>query len=216
MKRHIIGTFLLSLLFIFNIYSGNNDLNVVNGKQPKKKKQIPEHDISREDNSTKIIKVLERLISYSPERPGLGNSLVKSMNHRNVENIIIILEDKYPFINAKIPLGKALLYWAVTNDYDDIVRILVNRGIDLNLTGLINSILHKACIKGDKDMVQKLLKHDIRIDIKDPQGHYALTKAMAYGHNEIVKLLVCYPINDNTVKRDMLRAALIWRMERSF
>lgn len=71
----------------------------------------------------------------------------------------------------------------------EIVRLLINEGVDINGETGNGSVLHTACAYGITKVVKLLLDNNIKTDMKDPDSKLAIEYAEEYGHKEIVELI---------------------------
>ena len=89
---------------------------------------------------------------------------------------------------------KALLK-AIKKGSQDIAMLLVLRGVDVNRTAIDirnrypHSAFHLACLNGNKELVEVMLKQGADIESKDRRGNTAIKLASNLGMTEIVKLL---------------------------
>ena len=83
------------------------------------------------------------------------------------------------------------LYWAVLQGHIDTVKLLLDRGAEVDKADN-NGItpLHWAAKIGYKEMLQLLLNGGARVDTADKQGSTALHRAASHFHIHIVKLLL--------------------------
>lgn len=97
-----------------------------------------------------------------------------------------------------------LLYSAIDKRYYQIVKILVDRGVDINSTysssWLIShqTPLHHACKNGDYIMVQLLLNKGADVDIKDEFNKTPLHVAVQEGHVHTVVTLLNHGADVNS------------------
>jgi len=186
---------------------------------PVKKQKIAPNVSAIEDASQMLIAAMERLIEALPyaEKPGPTNSLINAMQSGDRANILIMLEQIYISLSGETALGAALIRWALINDYDDIVKTVALRGINLNNPKLIHVMLMRACTKGYEDIVNHLLNYDnISVNTKDCFEHNALIKAIQCKHKAIAKMLVRYRPTNKEIMLDMISTALAWAILRNF
>ena len=90
-------------------------------------------------------------------------------------------------INAS---GETILMRAVWFGKVDLVRVLINAGVNVNaITGYGNTSLMDAARQGFKEIVIILIKAKVNINVQDKGGYRALDYAIYFGHKEIVGLL---------------------------
>jgi ankyrin repeat protein len=82
---------------------------------------------------------------------------------------------------------------AVSHDAPEIVKLLLDRGADVNFKFPLGggSCLSTAALHGNAAIVQLLLDHGAAIDVKeDIMGFTPLMEASSSGHDDVVKLLL--------------------------
>ena len=83
------------------------------------------------------------------------------------------------------------LHWATSEGHLAIVRLLVEKGADINAgEGDESTVLQCAADSGHKGIVRLLLEKGADIDAKDRLGETALHRAAKFGHEEIIHLLL--------------------------
>lgn len=70
-----------------------------------------------------------------------------------------------------------------------IVQLLINKGVDVNGETANCSVLHTAAAYGLKEVVELLLNHGAKTDIKDSDDKLAFDFALEYGYKEIAELI---------------------------
>jgi ankyrin repeat protein len=81
------------------------------------------------------------------------------------------------------------LILAATNGHIDVVRLLLESGVDVNLQSDEDTALRAASVYGNIDMMRLLLQHGADINLQCKNGH-ALVTASRRGDLEIVRLLL--------------------------
>lgn len=216
MKRHLTTSFLFFLSL--NFFSSNamkrhseklDNKNKSSHQTKRSKTENDEQDLK--NSSQQITAFIEQLVNIFPESsPGFNNHFLHCLKSGNQDMMLSILNN-CPLISGRSTIGKALLRCGLINDYYDIVKLLVTRGIDLKHPKLIETLLFEAIIKGHEDIVQNLLTyHDIPVDCLDCFGHNPLIKAIGCGRKNIVRMLLNYSLVRLEIKRNMMGQALIW------
>jgi len=83
------------------------------------------------------------------------------------------------------------IHWAVWNGSAQAVRVLVERGVDLNRPDHEGRTpLHVATVNGRADVVEILTQGGANVDAKDPHDRTALHEAVAAGHKDIIRILL--------------------------
>ncbi|KAI5785397.1 hypothetical protein FPQ18DRAFT_87167 [Pyronema domesticum] len=114
-----------------------------------------------------------------------------SFRLENVFINIIHASSQSIHLNTKLG-GSTMLLQAVRIGHEGIVRILLERGVDVNLAdGNNRTALSWASLYGHDSVVKLLLQADgIDINSKDVIGRTALSWASLYGHDSVVTLLL--------------------------
>ncbi|KAJ7485603.1 ankyrin repeat-containing domain protein [Mycena latifolia] len=72
----------------------------------------------------------------------------------------------------------------------DIVKLLIDHGVDINAEGVNGTALYIASSRGNYDIVRLLIKHGADINIQDKKNNSALQAASSQGYKDIVSLLI--------------------------
>ncbi|MEO0202771.1 MAG: ankyrin repeat domain-containing protein [candidate division WOR-3 bacterium] len=92
-------------------------------------------------------------------------------------------------INIKNNNGKTPLHIAVENEYEDIVKLLLEKNVDVNIKDNEgNTPLHKAVKNGNYFIIKELLKFGADKNIKNNEGKTPFDLAKELGDDEILKL----------------------------
>jgi cytohesin len=114
--------------------------------------------------------------------------------HRAVENghvqTVALLISKGADINVKDKSGMTPIEYAIREDYNDILELLVARGAEA-------PSIHVAARMGDLNRVKAFLEKGIDIDVKNTQNQTPLHCAAEEGHKEVVKLLLAHGADVN-------------------
>ncbi len=93
-------------------------------------------------------------------------------------------------VNIKNKDGKTPLHIAVENNYEDIVKLLLQKNADVNAKDNNgNTPLHIAVEKGNYFVIKELLKAGADKNIKNNEGKTALDIAKELNDDEIMNLL---------------------------
>ena len=88
--------------------------------------------------------------------------------------------------------GEQTLGYAASNGYLDVVRLLLDRGVDPNNSGRFcqeGSVVVEAAGRGYTDIVRLLLEKGAQADARDKSGRSALRLATERGHDQIAEAL---------------------------
>ena len=107
-------------------------------------------------------------------------------------------------IDAKRFDGGTALMIAASSNKNDVMRVLIDRGADVNATDKYGwTSLMLAARKGHREIVQALLNRSgINIDAKNLKGLTALIFAILYGKDDVAKVLVDHGADVNLAKND--------------
>jgi ankyrin repeat protein len=94
-------------------------------------------------------------------------------------------------INQVDKKGRTSLMMACcSNENADFVKLLINKGCDINVSSPIGTALHCSCFGGKIEHTKLLIEKNIKVDIQDEDGFTALHDACRNGKYECVKLLL--------------------------
>ena len=114
----------------------------------------------------------------------------------NKKSEVIKLLNRGVSVNTQIYNGYTALHMAAFKEYKEILKVLLAKGADPNLTyrdarGVTgNTALLGVVEQGNKELVKMLIKAGADVNACNAQGSTALTYAVINGHTEIVKLLL--------------------------
>src|SRR4051812_45686540 len=103
-------------------------------------------------------------------------------------------------IDPSIPRSDGLtaLHGAVQEHHEDVVRLLIDWGVDVNTAcstndtpGMIGwSVLHSACVGGNEKIVELLLQHGAKPNVSTENGSTPLLVAVSKKNDKIARILV--------------------------
>jgi hypothetical protein len=100
--------------------------------------------------------------------------------------------------------GNASLHAAAEEGNIDIVKSLLERGVDINSRNAdIQTPLHRAAAKGNVDVVRLLIERGAEVDSRDMWGWTPLHTASRYGHLEVSRVLVDHGANVNARQQNI-------------
>merc|ERR1712110_713359 len=106
-------------------------------------------------------------------------------------------------INIQDAKQKTGLHYAVENNHNSVVDLLLKNKADVNIPDANgNSVLHIAAMKGFITITKVLLKHGAKIDAKEIHGFTPLILAAQEGHLKVVELIVSKRADINAKTND--------------
>jgi uncharacterized protein len=128
------------------------------------------------------------VLSYSPD----GFTALGLAAYLGLKESVEYLIDKGADLNAlaKNATGYTALTGAVSQNHNDIARLLVKRGANVNhgYEGGFTPLMH-AAYAGNLELVELLLEHGADPNAKNAEGKTPLTFAREKGDTRVVKLL---------------------------
>jgi len=143
------------------------------------------------DKTKQIERAREALITL-----GLGineENLAQRVTMGDIESVINFIHIGYSpdCVNNQ---GVPLICLATRNGHREIIKLLLEKGGDINLISLDrgNSPLMEAAVKGDDISVRLFLEAGANPDLVSKSGQTALMLAIGEGHDNVVSLLMEY------------------------
>jgi hypothetical protein len=97
----------------------------------------------------------------------------------------------YIYVNKKDSHGRTALYWAAGNGHEAVVKLLLDKGADLEAKDEWGQTpLSQAARNGHEAVVKLLLDKGADLEAKDKWGQTPLWQAARNGHEAVIKLLV--------------------------
>ena len=159
------------------------------------------------------------------DEDGTESLLVTAVRNGDLDSVKILLKykadvevrEKYLRDNW-FSITRASLFWAADFGYIDILRCLIENGVDINSFSADNcncTPLMKAVENGDKDVVAFLIDHGANVTIKDKCGYTALHRACIIYHDCSPEVLSCLIENgaDVNLSTDKNRTPLMTACE---
>lgn len=129
------------------------------------------------------------------------NKLIKAVKQGNITAIDAILAQKHVNINAYDQYGNTLLACALKSDKlftkDDIIKLLIKHGIDVNKASHGKSPLQMAVEQDELDIVENLIKAGANVNIIDKYGNTPIYAALLTNNPAMVTALARTNINFN-------------------
>lgn len=142
-------------------------------------------------------KILEAATSKAMLEAGVTEQLLQ---HQNTENVVF----------SKYGIVRTLLWSAIVNGHETVVKLLVERGFHLYARDEKGSTpLLVAARYGDTAIARLLLEKGDDLEVRDSDGWTPLSAAAQNGHVEVVKLLLEKGA-EITKKDDYGWAPLLW------
>jgi len=115
----------------------------------------------------------------------------KSKNEQEILSFVECLPNDTALIDFSEPDGATLLHVASASEFNEVVKLLISKGADVNRavaeTGITPLII--ACARHYFKTVQLLLEANADINVTDNEGDTPLSVAEKNKHSHIVKLL---------------------------
>ncbi len=90
-------------------------------------------------------------------------------------------------------VGYDALYEAIANKKEDIALLLLKEGVSVTTTAEVKdgvSLMHVACSRGNRRIIEELIKRGLNIDTPDNMGQAALHYISEHGDPKAIKLLL--------------------------
>jgi len=136
-----------------------------------------------------------------------GEELLDACKNGNLETVKKLTESTFSSkgvdVNVKDSLGRTALAWASHNGYTEIVKILIEKGVNVNEPSGSKKAraLLLAALNGDFLTTKLLIESGANVNDSDIEGVTAIGAAANNGHKSIVELLIKNNANINV--RDM-------------
>jgi len=123
-------------------------------------------------------------------------ALIWAARYNHIEIAEVLLDQTETDVNSMDLGGMSALMYAVQNNNEAFVRLLLAADADLNVTDREGqSALIIATRKESRDIVYRLLKEGANVDLQDKDGWTALMIAAAHDRFIIAKALLDYKAN---------------------
>jgi ankyrin repeat protein len=131
--------------------------------------------------------------------------LVLAARDGSLKSASLLLSQNKTKIEARSLQDESALMMAALNGYEDLVKVLIAKGADVNKTGW--TPLHYAATKGHIRIIKLLLEKFAYIDAESPNKSTPLMMAAMYGTFDSLKLLI-HEGADVLLKNDLNLTAL--------
>ncbi len=118
-----------------------------------------------------------------------SEEFIQAIKTQPLSEIVDMLHAHPIAINTYTSNGDIAICAAADRGNPAILEALISRGAKLHLKKRGVSALHQACLHGHYDCVQRLLEHNLDVDIRETTGRTPIYHAIIRDHFEIVKLL---------------------------
>jgi ankyrin repeat protein len=133
-----------------------------------------------------------------------GNSIHKAVEEGDARKVSQLLDVNDKIINWRDgDFRETLIHYAVRAEHLDVVKVLVERGADINM-GDNDELtpLHKSAYRGLTEISEYLISKGANISAEDRRGVTPLHLAAARGHNKVMELLLAKGAEINTADKD--------------
>jgi ankyrin repeat protein len=108
----------------------------------------------------------------------------------SLSDIKSLFEKDKSIVNAIDDKGSSMLILACYRGNDEVANFLIDNKAELNYVSKNGTALMACVVKGEFELVDKLLLNGANIDLKDQNGMTALMLAVQFNNPEMVKKLV--------------------------
>lgn len=108
----------------------------------------------------------------------------------SLSDIKSLFEKDKSIVNAIDDKGSSMLILACYRGNDEVTNFLIDNKAELNYVSKNGTALMACVVKGEFELVDKLLLNGANIDLKDQNGMTALMLAVQFNNPEMVKKLV--------------------------
>jgi uncharacterized protein len=145
------------------------------------------HAIKTDDTRT-LTTLLFRGMDPNTVGPDGLPGLVLAARDGSLKAASLLLSNSKTVIEARSLQDESALMMAALNGYEELVKVLIAKGADVNKTGW--TPLHYAATKGHISIIKLLLAKSAYIDAESPNKSTPLMMAAMYGTFDAIKLLI--------------------------
>jgi len=148
--------------------------------------------LAANSNSADIVRMLLRKGMAAENREKLARPVIEGAVRRGYKDVVRVLIDEVPAILKRSDRDPNLVGVAASNDRDDIIQLLADRGMNIEAMGAFNgeTALMEASRSGKLNAVDTLLKKGANVNATDKDGRTALILAARNGNAAVVKTLL--------------------------
>jgi ankyrin repeat protein len=154
--------------------------------------------------------VLLLLFSASLSQAATDQSLLDAVKRRDVEAVQTSLRQGAD-VNAPLPDGTSIIYWAVQEDDLAMVNLLIKAGAQVNAPDEYGvTPLWLATVNRSGQIVEKLLEAGSNANAARPSGETVLMRAARTGSPEVLSALIEHGAKINVTETLLGQTALMW------
>jgi ankyrin repeat protein len=152
-----------------------------------------------------------RFHNYSQLYPKNVNALHVAAQFGLDEFAKSVFADGNADLDSEDSLGWTALHRAAENGHVGIVRLLLEKGCNPNVSARFGgTLLHRAAKNGHLEVAQLLIHHKVKLDAEDNYGGTPLHRAARNGHLDIAKALLSFGACVNRNYNFHVASRLIW------
>ena len=141
-----------------------------------------------------ILELENKLIFQKNSSPALlpsGNKLHKAVIAKDLKLCRKLLLENPAWLNEINSAGKTPLLIAVKAGSNDLIRLLVKHGANVNFADLNgNSVFHMLAQKNNSAMTHFFIKAGAKFDVVNNAGRYPIHEAFVYGNLGVARVLI--------------------------
>jgi ankyrin repeat protein len=141
-------------------------------------------------------KMVLRMIQSIPDtdfKDRNGNTLLMLAILQDLSFAAVALIERSKDINVKGYFGQTALHEAARQGNVEIVKLLIDRGADINIITVDRNrgtALHDAALKGNMEIVKMLIEKGSNVNATNKSGGTVLAKAISSGNKKVVELVL--------------------------
>lgn len=130
----------------------------------------------------------------------------------NLSEIILLVKEDKSVVNAIDSNGTSMLILACYRSNDEVANFLIDNNANVNYVSGNGTALMACVVKGEFELLDKLIKNGANIDAIDKNGMTALMLAVQFNNQEMVKKLLSVNAN-KTLKCNQNKTAFEYAVE---
>lgn len=136
----------------------------------------------------RVLVILGLIMGSLPLRAAVA-PLIKAAHDGRVSEVKQLLQSGAPVDATDVNGWTALLY-ALQDGHDEIARLLIDAGANVNQDTLLGTPLMVAAYRGRAEMIELLVFRGAKVNFADEEGHRALSSAAVAGRTNILGQLL--------------------------